>query len=363
MTLTLLTLAALAAPPPTLPPELAGKAQVLKPKDADYPRANVDGAVMAPGSGGVSEAVVVRLTQDVTIWRLWSGPDKVDGHGRTNRLGAWWSAEAPRGTVEAYRRDYEVCAAWNDLTWVASCVLRKGAVVAAGPGQSVSEATCGAPGESYPADARHWQIYVNQPWNRMGTEIVCQPETDDYPAYAEDLSLPAVPPELVGKVEVVGADDPAYGAANVGAAVKPAGSGGVSRALVVRLTEDVPVWRMWNGPDKLDASGRTNRLGGWWTATAPSGTVDQYRADYEICRGWNDLTYVAGCVLRAGAVVATGPGQSVSEATCGAAGESYPASPRHYQVYVDQPWARPPTQLVCSDYAANPADLTTTPPK
>lgn len=179
------------------------------------------------------------------------------------------------------------------------------------------------------------------------------------PAAQPPLALPA---ELQGKAVLVPKGDPDEARADLAAAVKPAGEGGISHGLVVRLTADIPVWRMWNGPDKKDANGRTNRLGQWWSYDAPHGTQQQYRTDYEICLSWNDLTYVAKCTLKKGAVVAIGPGQSVSPKTCGDATgrEAYPANPRGWQVYIAKVWARP-TEFECppdsADYLADPADI------
>lgn len=178
-------------------------------------------------------------------------------------------------------------------------------------------------------------------------------------AYAEELSLPH---KLEGKATVLDAADPDYGKAVIGSAVKPEGQGGVSAGLVVRTTHDIPVYRMWNGPDKKDARGNTNRLGGWWSYDAPKGPVAKYRKDYEICQTWNDLAWVAKCTLKAGAVVVIGPGQSVSPETCGdpTGKEHYAANAHGWQLYVDKPWTRT-AELVCppdtSDYQANPKNI------
>lgn len=177
------------------------------------------------------------------------------------------------------------------------------------------------------------------------------------PAVSETLPLPTV---LVGHVEVLAEGDPDYARADLAAARKAAGAGGLAEGLVVRVTEDLPVYRLWSGPDARDGSGNTNRLGQWWGYEAPGGTLDGYRARYEICRSWNDLAWVATCTLRAGAVVAVGPGQSVSAEACGDPAEAYPANLVDWQIYVAKAWTRP-TELDCpaetADYAADPADL------
>lgn len=179
-----------ASPAPlALPAALNGKAQVLGPQDPDYARAVVSAAVQPAGRGGVSEALVIRFTQDTPVYRLWSGPDRKDARGNTNRIGGWWSHEAPRGSSAAYRVNYAICAGWNELTWVATCTIKAGAVAAIGPGQSVSAETCGDPTgkEQYPANARDWQMYVDKPWTRS-SELVCPPDSSDYEADATDIA-------------------------------------------------------------------------------------------------------------------------------------------------------------------------------
>jgi hypothetical protein len=172
-----------------LPAQVAGKAQVLETTDADYGRAVITSAVKPAGQGGVSEGTVIRLTQDIAVYRLWSGPAKVNAAGLTNRIGGWWSYDAPRGTQAQYRSNYEICNGWNDLTWVAKCTLKAGAVVVIGPGQSVSAETCGDPTgkESYAANSRDWQLYIDKPWTRP-TELVCPDAAQDYEADPNDIS-------------------------------------------------------------------------------------------------------------------------------------------------------------------------------
>ena len=186
-----LTATAVSAQDLSLPEKMVGKAEVLKVDDPDYARAEVGNAIKPAGMGGVSNALVVRLTQDILVYRMWSGPDKKDLRGNTNRLGSWWSYSAPSDSVARYRKDYEICRSWNDLIWIATCTLKKGAVVAIGPGQSVSAATCGdsTGHEQYPANFQHWQTYVDKPWTR-NAELVCPPEASDYVADPEDIAKP-----------------------------------------------------------------------------------------------------------------------------------------------------------------------------
>ncbi len=185
------------AGPIALPATLAGKAVVLASSDADHARGDVAGAVKPAGEGGLSEALVVRVTADIPVYRMWSGPEQKDSRGNTNRLGQWWSYDAPTGTQAGYRTAYEICEDWNELTWVVTCTLKAGAVVAIGPGQSVSAATCGdeTGQEQYPANPNNWQVFVSKAWTRLGPdkELDCPDEAKDYVANASDIASPATP--------------------------------------------------------------------------------------------------------------------------------------------------------------------------
>lgn len=159
----------------------------LHASDPEAARADLLGAVKAPGLGGLAAGTVVRLTVDQPVYRLWNGPAKVDANGHDNRLGQWWTFDAPQGTQEQYRVDYEICEGWNDLTWVATCTLKAGSIVVIGPGQSVSQATCGTD-EVYAANPQDLQVYVAKAWTRLGTELDCPDASADYPADPNDLT-------------------------------------------------------------------------------------------------------------------------------------------------------------------------------
>lgn len=171
-----------------VPPSLAGKVVVLAPSDPAYAQANAESAVKAAGLGGVSGALVVKLSQDLPVYRMWNGPAAT---GSDNRLGSWWAFDAPKGTREGYRRAYEICGTWNQLAWVATCTLKQGAVVAIGPGQSVSAQTCADASdyETYDANRRDWQVYVNQAWSRPDV-LSCPPITADYRADPGNVAQP-----------------------------------------------------------------------------------------------------------------------------------------------------------------------------
>jgi len=173
----------------SLPPQLTGKATVLKTSDSDYPRAVLKNAVKQIGGGGISDGLVMKTTEDLNVYRLWNGPNKKDKNGNTNRLGSWWSYVPPIGDVGTYRINYEVCNNWNDLTWVAICTLKAGAVVAIGPGQSVSSVTCQdqTGKETYPSNPSVWQLYIDKPWTRS-QEITCPDVASDYEVDPADIS-------------------------------------------------------------------------------------------------------------------------------------------------------------------------------
>lgn len=183
------------APSLPLPDVLDGVAEIVPPDDPDFPRAELSAAVKEAGLGGLSDGVAVRLIADVPVYRMWNGPDVVDGNGNTNRLGQWWSFDAPVGSRDDYRAAYEVCEAWNELLYVATCTLQAGAVVATGPGQSVSEETCGEDGESYDANPEDWQVYIARAWTREGEglELNCPDPAEDYRAKPADVSQPEAP--------------------------------------------------------------------------------------------------------------------------------------------------------------------------
>lgn len=174
-----------------LQPQIAASAEVLQPGDAGYERAVIGSAVKAAGQGGVSEGMVIRIVQDIPVWRMWNGPAKLDARGNTNRMGGWWSYDPPKGTVQQYRAAYEICNGWNDLTWVAKCTLKAGSIVVVGPGQSVSAQTCGDPTglENYAANPVDWQLYIDKPWARSA-ELVCPDASADYEADPADISRP-----------------------------------------------------------------------------------------------------------------------------------------------------------------------------
>ena len=179
-----------------LPREVASSIELVATVDSAYAAADPAGATGEPGTGKETKPFVVRLTRDLAVYRLWAGPDVRDAQGRTSRLGQWWTFERPSGTRASFRRKYEVCEKWDTLQWVASCTLRRGAVVVIGPGQSVSAETCGDPSgrESYPVNDRDVQVYIREAWNRTGTpngDLICSDESRDYQNDPGNIAKPA----------------------------------------------------------------------------------------------------------------------------------------------------------------------------
>jgi len=171
---------------------------------------------------------------------------------------------------------------------------------------------------------------------------------------------------IAASLTLVASGDGAYAAADPAGATGVPGEGKLTRPYVVRLTRDLAVYRLWDGPAVKDPQGRTSRIGQWWAFDAPAGTRLSYRRRYEVCESWNTLRWVAQCTLRRGAVVVIGPGQSVSAQTCGDASgrESYPVNDRDLQVYIHEAWkhtGQPDSELSCPDesrdYQDDPRDV------
>ncbi|MFM2059041.1 MAG: hypothetical protein RLY71_3426 [Pseudomonadota bacterium] len=176
------------AQPNILPPKLADRAAVIAPNPQENKYierifAQMPQIVRKPGEGGLVSATWIKVEQDIRVYRMWNGPPA------RNRIGNWWTYERPRGTVHQYRRDYDICTQWNALRAVATCTLKAGAFAVVGPGQSVSAETCGNPGESYPPNSRHWQIYF-QASGPQRNLLECPPEQDDYMADPFELNRP-----------------------------------------------------------------------------------------------------------------------------------------------------------------------------
>jgi hypothetical protein len=114
-------------------------------------------------------------------------------------------------------------------------------------------------------------------------------------------------------------------------AVRPINIGGICTGKVYQANKPVTVYRVWN---KENAG---SEIGRWWTFKPPTGTRENYRKDYDICKSWNALNRMTSCTIKIGAKIVVGPGQS---AYCKKSGTIYPQSPFN-QVYIDNDRGEP----------------------
>jgi hypothetical protein len=165
------------------------KVDYLEPEELSTAENPLYLAVKEPGAGGLSDAIVLRTLENITIYRVWNGPEGAyrDDFKTTNRLGFWWSPEHPQGSKAAYRQQYGVCPQYNELEWVTSCTLHAGSLIAVGPTQSVN---C-KDGPELPATSS-LQIYVQN----YGRDVTClnnyvkacgAPNKRDYKALPDEL--------------------------------------------------------------------------------------------------------------------------------------------------------------------------------
>ena len=87
-------------------------------------------------------------------------------------------------------------------------------------------------------------------------------------------------------------------------AIGAPGAGGLCSGKVFEVVAPVPVFRVWA------AAGVDSAFGRWWSLTEPEGPRKAYRAANGICREWSTLDRASRCLLKAGARVVIGPGQS-----------------------------------------------------
>ena len=70
--------------------------------------------------------------QPISVYRVWTKA-KSD-----TQLGRWWSFTPPKGPIDAYRRDNAICSEWSAFDVVSACMLKVGAKIVVGPGQSAA---------------------------------------------------------------------------------------------------------------------------------------------------------------------------------------------------------------------------------
>lgn len=164
-----------------LPASMQGKVEVVASCSQDCGQEILDNAIEKEGKGGISSGILVRLTDDIDVYRMWDGPEKLNEYGTTNRIGAWWTTERPSGKADNFRAKNAICTEWNALKWVAKCKLKKGNLVAVGPTQSAS---CKKIGENYSANNIQ-QVYVD---NYSTKHIQCEKYMEtDYEANPDDI--------------------------------------------------------------------------------------------------------------------------------------------------------------------------------
>ena len=96
------------------------------------------------------------------------------------------------------------------------------------------------------------------------------------------------------------------------------------------------MYRLWSS-HRHDKGGTTppEKFGSWWSTTKPRGLISKYREQNAICRAWNVFEHEVECEVRAGVVLAAGPGNSVGTAKVCPSGDSYKMQPRIWQIYLD----------------------------
>jgi len=135
-------------------------------------------------NGNMRWALFGKVVKPLPVWRAFSANSRVcEQKPYEARLqGSWWSLEDPRRYgKDGYRKGAAVCSIWNDLGKVVHCTVKRGAIVAVGPTQSVKECKCPAPPEvsveSYgPTD--QWQVYVNLYDKKMSDIMDCEAAVD-----------------------------------------------------------------------------------------------------------------------------------------------------------------------------------------
>ncbi len=162
-----------------LPASMLGKVDVVASCNQNCTQEILENAIKMDGKGGISSGILVRLTDDMDVYRMWDGPNSAV---KSNRIGAWWTAERPSGKAEDYRIKNAVCKDWNDLTWVAKCTLKKGSLVAVGPTQSMN---CEKSGKNYSANNTQ-QLYVDNSPQHIQCE---EDQKTEYEVNPDDIYL------------------------------------------------------------------------------------------------------------------------------------------------------------------------------
>ncbi|MBS2020944.1 MAG: hypothetical protein JST92_00925 [Deltaproteobacteria bacterium] len=98
------------------------------------------------------------------------------------------------------------------------------------------------------------------------------------------------------------------------------GYGGLRCPQFFKATAGAKFYRLWDG-----RPGKAKEMGRSWTLTRYAPGHSSYRKAFAVCEDWNNLAKETVCTIKPGAtaIVAVGPGEQVSESTCGKRGEFY----------------------------------------
>ena len=91
-------------------------------------------------------------------------------------------------------------------------------------------------------------------------------------------------------------------------AQRPSGGGYLCSAKTFAITQPVRLYRL------IDSTQTYSKLGGFWSFDRPTGTRDDYRARFAICKQWSLLDRLMACDVRPGTLIVVGTTQS---ANCG----------------------------------------------
>lgn len=144
------------------------------------------------------------------------------------------------------------------------------------------------------------------------------------------LALPSaafawtVPAAVQKNAQPITAAQAAAAHPGIGAKAVPGpGKGGVYAVQYFRVKpgRELPVFRVYSSSRAARA-----RLGQWWTHNKPSTAQSRkdYQRHYAVCTDWNpEMDTLVSCRLKAGAIFALGPGESVSAGACAKKTEFY----------------------------------------
>lgn len=87
-------------------------------------------------------------------------------------------------------------------------------------------------------------------------------------------------------------------------AQRPSGGGYLCSAKSFAVTQPVRLYRL------IDSTQPYSKLGSFWSFDRPTGTREDYRARFAICKQWSQLDRLIACDVRPGTVIVVGTTQS-----------------------------------------------------